>query len=330
LKILIAEDDPVSAHVLAVTLAKWGHEVTVTRDGIEAWEKLHGDNAPMLAILDWMMPGIDGLEICRRVRREITDSPIYLILLTAMRRREDLIEGLEAGADDYLTKPFDRHELRLRLQVGARIVELQQSLRERVQDLEQAKEGLRNLTLTDHMTGLYNHRGFYTLARHNAKLAKRSGQPSALIFTDMDGLKQINDQLGHAQGSLAITKTAELLRQTFRDCDLIARLGGDEFVVLAPCVPPGEMMEMIQRLRDNVQSCNENDILGFPLSLSIGAVTVDHKSDQTLEEYVTLADHAMYQEKRQKSAYRLALDGSVNSEQTQLAPESPTVEKRAS
>lgn len=166
MRILIAEDDPVSSRVLATTLTKWGHEVVTTDNGLEAWAALQKDDAPRLAILDWMMPGIEGPEVCRRVRRNFKTAPAYVMLLTALHSKEQMVEGLEAGADDYLTQPFDRNELRVRLQAGARIIELQGRLAQRVRELEaaiaeckQAEKALRNLTLTDDLTGLYNHRG---------------------------------------------------------------------------------------------------------------------------------------------------------------------------
>jgi diguanylate cyclase (GGDEF)-like protein len=311
-RILIAEDDPISRRVLAVQLGKWGHEVISTQNGLEAWDALHTDDAPLVAILDWMMPGMDGVEICRRMRQEKTDSPTYIILLTAKSRKENVIEGLEAGADDYLTKPFDRHELRVRLQAGARIVELQENLRERVKELEEAiiekehaEQELRNLTLTDHLTGLYNHRGFFTLAEHVAKVGKRSRQQSLLIYADMDGLKQINDTLGHTTGSKAIAKLAEILQQTFRDCDIVARLGGDEFTILCPNVCSDQADGIIQRLRDNLQAYNNAADNDFSLSLSLGAVPVDHTDNLTLEEQIAAADRSMYRDKQRRKAEQI-------------------------
>lgn len=219
MRILIAEDDPVSSHLLATTLTKWGHDVVTTDNGLEAWAALQKDDAPRLAIIDWMMPGIEGPEICRRVRREIKTAPTYIILLTALRQKEQMVAGLEAGADDYLSKPFDRHELRVRLQARARIVELQGSLAQRVRELEaaiverkRAENALRNLSLTDDLTGLYNHRGFFNLAEHHLKTARRTRQSSILLYADLDGLKEINDMFGHSEGSSAIAKTAEVLR----------------------------------------------------------------------------------------------------------------------
>ncbi len=305
MKILIAEDDPISSRVLATTLVQWGHEVVVTRNGMEAWEALQGEEAPRLAILDWMMPGMDGLEVCRKIRSDIPDVPIYLILLTAMNRQENIVEGLEAGADDYLTKPFDRNELRVRLKAGARIVELQSNLATRVEELEKAiverqraEEALRNLTMTDELTGLYNIRGFFTLAEHHTRIARRLGHSSLLVYADMDGLKQINDTFGHNEGSEAIAKIAQILRQTFRDSDIIARLGGDEFAVLAPDVSAEVIYKLTGRLRENLRIYNEGRHHPYLLSLSVGAVCVDYLDNSSVEELVAKADEAMYEDKR--------------------------------
>jgi diguanylate cyclase (GGDEF)-like protein len=307
-RVLIADDDPISLRVLSASLRKWGHEVVATQDGYEAWRTLKEEGAPLIAILDWMMPGLDGVEICRKVRNEIVDSEVYIILLTAMRQKENLIEGLEAGADDYLTKPFDKHELRVRVQAGKRIVELQQRLRTQVRDLEQAiverkraEEALRNLSLTDHLTGLHNHRGFYTLVEHQLKATRRHKQNSLLIYADMDGLKQINDTLGHQVGSDAITAFAEILKLTFRDGDIVARVGGDEFAILAPNVPIGDGDRLLDRLRDNIDLFNREDH-PYKLAASLGVVPIHHNSIMTLEEYMANADHAMYENKRQKRA----------------------------
>lgn len=143
--VLIAEDDRVSRCLLEKMLTQWGYKVVVCSDGLEAWQALQQKEAPPLAILDWMMPHLDGVEICRRVRLSPSLQATYLLLLTARGRREDLVEGLQAGADDYISKPFDREELRLRLQVGRRVAELQQSLANRLRELEKACAQIRHL-----------------------------------------------------------------------------------------------------------------------------------------------------------------------------------------
>ena len=145
MKVLIAEDDMVSRRLLQATLCKWGYEPVVTSDGAAAWDVLQGRDSPPLAILDWMMPGLDGLQVCHKVREIPTATPPYLILLTAKGRRQDIVTGLQAGADDYVTKPFDREELRARVQVGVRIVELQQGLADRVIALEEALTRVKQL-----------------------------------------------------------------------------------------------------------------------------------------------------------------------------------------
>ena len=309
MKILIAEDDPVSCRILTTNLKGWGHEIVVTKNGDDALCTLREDGAPLLAILDWMMPGLTGVEICRRLRTERNEAPIYIILLTALNCKENLLEGLEAGADDYLTKPFDRHELRMRVQAGARIVTLQENLQQRVRELEDAiverqaaEEALRSLSLTDHMTGLYNHRGFYNLAEHHARVTRRSRTKSLLIYADMDGLKKINDTMGHHAGSQAIMSVAEILRSTFRDCDIVARLGGDEFAVLAPNVAMNESRKIIERLRNNLKAYNEAGHYKFQLSLSIGAVEIDHNYEFGIEDQMAKADAEMYRDKRDRRA----------------------------
>lgn len=144
MKVLIAEDDPVSRCFLEVTLVKWGYEVIAACDGNQAWQALQSD-PPSMAILDWMMPGIDGAEVCRRIRATQTPTPVYIIMLTAKTDKKDVVEGLDAGADDYITKPFDRRELRARIGVGMRIGELQKKLADRVVELEAALSRVRQL-----------------------------------------------------------------------------------------------------------------------------------------------------------------------------------------
>jgi CheY-like chemotaxis protein len=143
--VLIAEDDPPSRRLLEATLRRWGHEVAVTTDGDEAWAALQRPEAPSVAILDWMMPGLDGVEICRRLRAQGSPTPPYVILLTANTRRADVVAGLEAGADDYVGKPFDHDELRARIIVAARVVELRRKLAERVRELETAMSRVKQL-----------------------------------------------------------------------------------------------------------------------------------------------------------------------------------------
>ena len=145
MKILIAEDDPVSRRLLQAALIKWGYEVSVTANGKEAWNALQAPDAPSLLILDWLMPEMDGVEICREARQNSALKSAYIILLTSRGSKEDIVKGLEAGADDYVTKPFDHGELRARVQVGSRVVQLQTALADRVKDLEDAIASVKTL-----------------------------------------------------------------------------------------------------------------------------------------------------------------------------------------
>lgn len=145
MRILVAEDDPVSRRMLEAMLRKWNYDVIVVQDGAQAWELIQREDSPRLVILDWMMPYVDGAEVCRRVRKDPRTPPPYLILLTTRGSPEDVVGGLEAGADDYITKPFDVHELRARVQVGERVVELQQKLTDRVHELEDALSQVKQL-----------------------------------------------------------------------------------------------------------------------------------------------------------------------------------------
>ena len=145
MKILIAEDDVTSRRILEAILGKWNYEVIATSDGLEAWQALQTENPPPIAIIDWMMPGMDGVEFCRRLRQTQTLTPTYVILLTSKRQQEDVVVGLQAGANDYIRKPFEREELRARIGVGERVIELQTALADRVKKLEEALVKIRTL-----------------------------------------------------------------------------------------------------------------------------------------------------------------------------------------
>lgn len=307
MRILIAEDNSVARRILKATLTKWGHQVVSTEDGQAAFEVLSAPDPPLLAILDWELPKLDGTDICRRVRELDLSTPPYLILLTARNSRDALVEGLAAGADDFLTKPFDQGELRVRLQAAARVVDLQQSLANRVRDLEQAiverqraEEALRLLSLTDDLTGLLNRRGFFTLAEHQLKTGRRQEHGSMLVYGDLDGLKAINDSQGHQVGSAAIAAMAEVLRLNFRDSDLLARMGGDEFVVLVTNVQSTDGPAILDRLQQCVDSYIRDLAPPFRLAISTGATYVEPDTTLSVDELIVIADQAMYECKRQR------------------------------
>jgi len=299
-RILIAEDETVSRRVLKMTLESWGHEVIEARDGAVALQILQNDSPPKLAILDLSMPEMDGIKVCKQVRQNSSATPTYIILLTANTRKELIVTGLEAGADDYVTKPFDTDELHARVKVGMRMVDLQMSLAQRVAELELAQESLRNLSLTDDLTGLYNRRGFFALAKQQLSSARREGRHASLVYIDMDGLKRLNDTHGHEIGSRVIQEVGDILRETFRSSDLIARIGGDEFVVFETSNDQIDEGTDVQRLQDYVTRHNAQQARDYEISLSIGVASMDSDSSMTLEELLKNGDKTMYQQKRNK------------------------------
>jgi diguanylate cyclase (GGDEF)-like protein len=311
LKILIAEDETISRRVLKMTLESWGHEVTEACNGAAAWQMLQSPDAPKLAILDLTMPEMDGITVCHHVRQGENATPVYIILLTSKSSKLDIVMGLEAGADDYVTKPFDPDELHARVKVGIRMVELQLSLALRVAELEQAQETLRNLSLTDDLTGLYNRRGFFALADQHLKTARRTKRLVALIYIDMDDLKAINDTRGHKEGSNALQEIADVLRSTFRSSDIMARIGGDEFVILETYAEQNEAQNSVARLQDNLRQRNVESARDYELSLSIGVALVESDDSLTIEALLTRGDGLMYEQKRNKRRQQEALTRAV-------------------
>ncbi len=197
MRILIAEDDPVSCQILELTLKDWGYEVVVARDGNEALRCIYSHEAPRILILEWMMPGLNGPDLCRRLRANPQTSGHYALVLTARDERRDLVEGLEAGADDYISKPFVADELKARLQVGLSIVALQEELTLRMQELETANRRLSDLSFQDGLTGVANRRRLDEVLDEEWRRAAREGKALGFLLLDIDRFKRYNDHAGH-------------------------------------------------------------------------------------------------------------------------------------
>jgi diguanylate cyclase (GGDEF)-like protein len=227
MRVLAAEDNPVFRAMLSSMLTKWGYDVEVASDGNEAWRALQQERAPRLAILDWMMPGADGVEICRRVRAEGREPYIYILLLTSRCDSQDLVEGMDAGADDYVTKPFNTHELRVRLRAGRRILDLQE-------ELVRAREALREEATHDGLTGLLNRRALLEALEAEAERAARDERPVAVLLADLDRFKAINDTHGHLAGDAVLREAARRMKSVIRRYDGIGRYGGEEFLAVLP------------------------------------------------------------------------------------------------
>ena len=284
MRVLIADDDPVLRHALGRQLAKWHFEPVICADGLEVRAMIHEHTVPPLALIDWNMPGVDGLSLVGEIRAMPEASTVYLILITSNRSRADVVSGLTCGADDYIMKPFDWEELRARVNIGARTAALQ--------------ERLRILALQDDLTDLYNRRGFATLSDRHLALARRKRQSLILIAADIDGLKSINDNFGHAAGDLAVRAAANILRSTYRSADIIARLGGDEFAVFPLEASTDSAELLLERLRTNIDAYNAKRVQGWKLSLSAGFAKLEATACESVQQLLEEADRALYQQKR--------------------------------
>ncbi|MCU0246886.1 MAG: diguanylate cyclase [Bryobacter sp.] len=288
MRVLIADDSIVSRHLLEATLRRWGYEVIAACDGREAWDVLQSDDAPPLAILDWVMPGMSGLDVCREVRRQ--NRYTYILLLTSKNNKEDLVEGMDAGADDYITKPFEQAELKVRLRAGTRIVELQQELRRQA--------------TRDPLTGVYNRsKAFEILSRELARTA-REKSPLGIVLVDLDNFKRINDTHGHLAGDEALREAAARLGGAIRPYDALARYGGEEFLVIFPGCSEPELKVQAERLRVavsaapvRISSDKEPEML-IPLTASFGLTTASLDTAESAQELIRIADEALYEAKR--------------------------------
>jgi diguanylate cyclase (GGDEF)-like protein len=245
MRILVAEDNPVFQSMLKHMLERWGYEVTLAGDGTEAWKLLQTAESPRLAILDWMMPGMDGPDVCRRVRAAALEPYVYVLLLTARTEQRDLVEGMEAGADDYVTKPFSAQELRVRLRAGTRLLELQA-------ELLRAREALREQATRDALTGTWNRGSLFEILQKELARATRTLQPLGVLMADLDHFKQVNDIYGHSAGDAVLREAARRMTAGIRSYDALGRYGGEEFVIVLPGCDGEGAARQAERLREAI------------------------------------------------------------------------------
>jgi diguanylate cyclase (GGDEF)-like protein len=274
--------------MLRAMLTKWGYEPLTARDGNEAWRLLQAENAPRMAILDWMMPGMDGVEVCRRVRSAGREPYQYILLLTARTESQDLVDGMEAGADDYLTKPFIAQELRVRLRAGQRILDLQE-------ELLQAREALREQATHDGMTGLLNRTAVIEALRNEAERAGREGRPLSLLIADFDHFKAVNDTYGHLAGDAVLREGARRMKSAVRRYDSLGRYGGEEFLVVLPGCDPVSALAQATRLRE-AMAADAFSVCGAKLRVtcSVGVSSRVHPEMTHVDSMIREADLALY------------------------------------
>ena len=287
MKILVAEDSNYFRKILENTLLKWDYEVVLASDGAEAWKILQQNDAPRLAILDWVMPNMTGIEVCKGLRVRETGSYVYIILLTAKSSKENIIAGLEAGVDDYIVKPFDEEVLKYRLKIGQRILTLEDKIMQ--------------LASTDALTGILNRRAFMEQLEGEMHRHNRLKQPLSVIMIDLDNFKRINDDYGHQVGDKTLRQVAQELSSKIRKYDFIGRYGGEEFIVCTPGVDANGAKEIAERLRLGIESLRislPSLKIELRITTSLGVSYLEQEEEATLDDLVRAADEALYIAKR--------------------------------
>jgi two-component system, cell cycle response regulator len=291
MKVLIADDSATSRAMLRKSLARWGYEVVMAEDGAEAWDILEKPDAPPMAILDWVMPHLTGPDVCKKVRETRREPYTYILLLTSKNSKDETIEGLEAGADDYIVKPFDQQELSVRLRAGKRIIDLQLSLME-------AREELREKANKDLLTKLPNRSAIMATLETEIARSHRDQRTVGVAILDIDHFKKVNDTYGHFAGDAVLRETAARLKSSVRAYDQVGRYGGEEFLVVLPNCDMEQAVHQADRMRLRLQ---ESKILAdagveIPVTASFG-VTITDLSDRNPDVFIRVADEALYRAK---------------------------------
>jgi two-component system, cell cycle response regulator len=288
--VLIAEDDPIFRRILESWFKRWDYGVTAVENGLDAWEVLQRDDAPQLAILDWMMPGMDGIELCRRIRSRDQGTYLYVLLLTAKDNKQDMIAGLEAGADDYLTKPFDVDELHARVRAGKRILDLQAALL-RAQAASQFDAA------HDRLTSIWNRGAILDLLIGEAERSRRSNDSLGVIMADVDFFKQVNDTHGHLVGDTVLREVGRRLASALRSYDSVGRYGGEEFLIIVPGCDSLNLTVTAERLRRRIADQPIDTSAGpVPVTISLGLVSAQPSESRLIDPEALLhdADQALY------------------------------------
>lgn len=288
MKILIADDEPVARRLLERTMQQLGHDVTVVANGNDALEHLLAPDGPRIAIVDWMMPGTDGLGVCRAVRQSPAHY-VYVILLTSRDRPEDIVEGLDAGADDFLSKPLDPGQLRARLRSGERVITLEANLLE-------AQAALKHQATHDRLTGLWNRGMIVDHLARTLSQAEREGKTVAAVMGDLDAFKAINDRHGHGTGDAVLIETSRRMRSVLRNYDALGRYGGEEFLLVVGGDPP-LACALAERVRIAVESGLVVDgAVSLPVTASFGVASTD-ETGYDADRLIDAADRALYRAK---------------------------------
>jgi diguanylate cyclase (GGDEF)-like protein len=297
LKVLIADDDPLSLLYLQDALEEWGYEVLTATDGLRACEILQQPDAPMLAVIDWMMPGMDGIDVCRQIRDTVRDRYIYLIMLTTRVETEFVVAAMNAGADDFIGKPFNAEELQVRVRAGRRISELEQQLRLKASH--------------DALTGIYNRGALLEILEKELVRHARDARPVSIIFGDLDHFKRINDEHGHLAGDAVLREVSRRVGAVLRPYDSLGRYGGEELMIVLPSCDRDGALEVAERVRAVVAAQPVATAFGaIPSALSIGVAVAEGGAAVSSQKLIQLADEALYRAKLAgRNRVELAGDG---------------------
>jgi two-component system, cell cycle response regulator len=291
-RILVAEDSKVYRHLISSCLKEWDFTFVVANDGKSAWDILQGSWAPTLALLDWILPGMSGVELCQRIRSRMDNEQyVYTIVLTAKNHKHDLLAAMEAGADDYLSKPFDPLELKARLLAGRRIILLQR-------ELIAARESLRFAATHDSVTGLLNRAEIIAFLQRELARGRREKRPVGIVLADLDHFKRVNDTFGHSAGDAVLQETARRFRADLRAYDGVGRYGGEEFLLIMP----GCHLDSTVQRADGIRRIIERDPVIAPqgsvsTTVSMGVTVADCARDTSVEALLESADEALYRAK---------------------------------
>ena len=290
-EVLVVDDSPVYRKLVEQVLSCEAYSLTFARDGAEAM-RLFEERSPSIVITDLILPDFSGIELCQRIRSDASRPYTYLIVMTGDTEKANMVKGLEAGADDYLVKPFDTGEMLARMGVGRRLIDLNRELAAKTKKMEEVAR-------TDPLTGLANRRAIEEWATHQLRGSRRHGFPFWLVVGDIDNFKLINDTYGHAAGDLVLQAFAEVLKKNTRAADMCGRLGGDEFILVLTYVHTEKIEKTVNRFRERFASLSFSwNGPSVQATASFGVAGVVCHEDQEYAELLRKADQMLYEAKR--------------------------------
>jgi len=267
MRALVADSDPDRLRQLEGWLGKWGYDVTPAKNGVEAWKRLEGEQAPILVVLAWRMEAMPGIDVCRRLRLRPDLPTAYVLLVADGREAEDLLDGVNAGADDFLFTPLDPVETKARVRTGARIVEVEQALRA-------SQDALRVQSTRDAVTGMWNRATILDLLHKEQERSRRKSGSVAVVVADLDAFRQVNESLGTPVGDEVLRESARRLNATLRPYDAVGRYGGGQFLIVLPGSDGLGALTVAERIRETFAKRPVVTSGGpVPVTLSLGVAS---------------------------------------------------------